>query len=114
MTRLKITAGEVVVHAELGESHTARAIVDALPMKSSAQLWGDEVYFEIPVHENEEDPRAEVESGAVAYWPPGKALCLFFGQRPYSPVNLVGKIVGDPNVLSTVRDGDPVTVEAAS
>ncbi|MHC4777936.1 MAG: cyclophilin-like fold protein [Planctomycetota bacterium] len=111
MARLKITAGDVVVYAKLLENRTAEAVLRALPMKSSAQLWGDEVYFEIPVHESEEDPRAEVEPGGVAYWPPGKALCLFFGQTPYSPVNLVGKIEGDPNVLSAVREGDPVDVE---
>ncbi len=47
----------------------------------------------------------------VAYWPPGKALCLFFGQQPYSPVNIVGQLDGDPDVLGEVQDGEPVRVE---
>jgi hypothetical protein len=49
----------------------------------------------------------------VAYWPPGKALCLFFGQQPYSPVNIAGRIDGDPSVLAAVRDGDAIRVELA-
>ena len=101
MRQIKLTAGQVTVTARLNDSNTARLIADALPFDSSARLWGDEV------------PQATVESGAVAYWPPGKALCLFFGQQPYSPVNIVGRIAGDPSVLAAVRDGDTVRVEPA-
>ena len=55
--------------------------------------------------------QADVPAGTVAYWPPGKALCLFFGQRPYSPVNIVGQIEGDPHVLAKVRDQESARVE---
>jgi hypothetical protein len=111
--QIKVTAGRVTVTATLNDSNTARLIADALPFDASARLWGDEVYFSTPVTAGEDDPQATVESGAVAYWPPGKALCLFFGQQPYSPVNIVGRIAGDPGVLATVRDGDAVRVEPA-
>ena len=113
MSRIQVTVGPVTVTATLNESHTARLIQQALPFESRAQLWGDEVYFSIPVQADEEDPRANVDSGAVAYWPPGKALCLFFGRQPYSPVNLVGQIEGDPTVLSAVGEGNSVRVEPA-
>ncbi|MHC5036557.1 MAG: cyclophilin-like fold protein [Planctomycetota bacterium] len=111
MNTIRIKAGEVVVRAELNDSQTARAILDALPFSSSAKLWGREVYFDIPVEAGEENAQAEVPSGAVAYWPPGKALCLFFGEKPYSSVNPVGRIEGDPNVLEVVSEGDPIRVE---
>lgn len=111
--RIRVTLGEVAVTAVLNESNTTRRLWEALPIESQAQRWGDEVYFETPVVVGEEDPKAEVPSGAVAYWPPGKALCLFFGQQPYSPVNVVGEIEGDPGVLSAVGDGEAVRVEAA-
>jgi hypothetical protein len=113
MRRIRVTLGEVVVTAALNESGTARRLWEALPIESRAQRWGDEVYFETPVEVGEEDPRADVPSGAVAYWPPGKALCLFFGQKPYSPVNVVGEVEGDPGVLSEVEDGEAVRVESA-
>jgi hypothetical protein len=112
MNRIRVVLGEVVVTAVLDESSTARRLWEALPIDSRAQRWGDEVYFEVPVEAAEEDPQADVPSGTVAYWPPGKALCLFFGQTPYSPVNVVGEIEGDPRVLSKVDDGEAVRVEA--
>lgn len=113
MKRIRVTLGEVVVTAALNESSTARHLWEALPIESRAQRWGDEVYFKIPVEVGEEEPRAEVPSGTVAYWPPGKALCLFFGQEPYSPVNVVGEVEGDPGVLAEVDDGEAVRVEGA-
>jgi hypothetical protein len=99
---------------------TAEAIWDALPIKGNANRWGDEIYFSIPVSLKEEKARAEVEVGSVAYWPPGKALCIFFGATPvsehgepraYSPVNVFAKVVADPTVFKKVRDGEQVTLE---
>lgn len=58
--------------------------------------------------------------GAVAYWPPGSALCLFFGRtpasvgdeiRPASAVNALGAIEGDATVLKAVRPGARIVVE---
>ena len=112
MSRLRITLGDVVVTATLNNTKTAQLIRNALPLDASAKLWGDEVYFDTPVTAGEEDPQPDVPSGTVAYWPPGKALCLFFGQQPYSPVNIVGQIDGDPNLLAQVAEGDAVRVEA--
>lgn len=112
MSRIRITLGELAITAALNDSQTAGSIGKALPFESKAQLWGDEVYFEIPVTTGEEDPQPEAPSGSVAYWPPGRALCLFYGQTPYSPVNIVGTIDGNPKVLAGVKDGEAVLVEA--
>jgi len=99
---------------------TAEAIWTALPIKGRANRWGDEIYFSIPVDLKEEKARAEVEVGAVAYWPPGKALCIFFGATPvsrhgepraYSPVNVFAKIVGHPTIFKKVQDNDEVVLE---
>ena len=111
MSRVRITLGALAVDAELGQSQTAGLILAALPLESTAQRWGDEVYFSVPVTAGEENPQAEVADGAVAYWPPGKALCLFFGQQPYSPVNVIGRLDGDPMILAQVPDGAQVRVD---
>lgn len=112
MTRIRISFAQVIVTAILNDSPTAWLLIDALPIDSTAKRWGDEVYFETPVRAAEENAQAEVPSGTVAYWPPGKALCLFFGQKPYSPVNVVGEIEGDPMALADVADAEAVQVEA--
>jgi len=113
MRRIRIQLGELAVTASLNDSQTAQQLWAALPFDASARRWGQEVYFQTPVAAGEEDPQAEVPSGTVAYWPPGKALCLFFGQTPYSPVNVVGQLAGDARQLSVVQDGQPVRVEPA-
>ena len=111
-TRIRISIGELTVTAGLNDSGTARMLRGSVPFESQARRWGKEVYFETPLEAGEEDAQAEVPPGTVAYWPPGKALCLFFGQQPYSPVNIVGQLDGDPNVLAEVQDGETVRVDA--
>ena len=119
--RIRIAACGVVVSAALNGSTTADALWGALPITGSVQTWGDEIYFAIPVEAEEAaDAQATVDKGAVAYWPPGDALCLFWGPtpmsrgdeiRPASPVNVLGMIDGDPAVLARVTDGARITVE---
>ena len=121
--RISLMAGDVSVTATLNDSRTADLLWDALPLESSASTWGDEIYFRIAVHADEEDDASDVvEMGAVAYWPPGQALCLFFGRTPASrvdeiraasAVNVLGAINGDSTVLKQVRSGARVTVEIA-
>ena len=113
MARMRIMIDEAGVEltAELNDSETAALLRDALPLDSAAQTWGAEVYFSVPVSAGGEDPQATVSPGAVGYWPPGEAVCLFFGQQPVSPVNLIGTLEGDPNALEAVRDGHVVRLE---
>ncbi len=96
----------------LNDSETAKALVTALPIKSKAQVWGEEVYFEVPVHMPEQNPHSTVPVGGLAYWPPGHAFCIFFGQTPYSPVNVVGEVEGDAKVFARVRSGETICIEA--
>lgn len=115
MRRMRINVPEASVDlvATLNKSATAGELWEALPIESAAQTWGAEVYFTVPVERGAEDPQPTVEPGAVGYWPPGCAVCLFFGQQPVSPVNPVGAIQGDPSVLEAVRDGHTVRLERA-
>jgi uncharacterized protein len=117
---IRITAGSVSAEARLNESKTAAAIWDALPIEAKSQTWGDEIYFDIGLTADPEAPREVVDLGELAYWPPGRAFCIFFGPTPVSrgsecraasAVNVVGKLQGDPAVFKTVRSGARVTVE---
>jgi hypothetical protein len=120
--KIRITAGRVTAEALLNGSRTAEAVWDALPLSVPGETWGDEIYFGIPVKAKAEDARAVVELGDLAYWPPGSAFCIFFGQtpasrgdeiRPASPVNVFGRLLGDPTVFKSVRSGTTVRVERA-
>jgi len=120
--KIRIRAGTLTVDAELNASATATLIWHALPIEAAGQTWGDEIYFGIPVRTQEEkDAQAVVEMGALAYWPPGNAFCIFFGPtpssrnrneiRPYSPVNVVGRLLGDATKFKQVRSGTTIRLE---
>ena len=123
MQKIKITVGNKELEAELNDSPTALQVWDALPISTHASVWGDEIYFEIPVSASQEpDARADVEVGTLAYWPVGRAFCIFYGPTPvsrgsqpraYSPVNILGHVVGDATVLRGVRSGTPVMIDRA-
>ena len=117
---IRITAGAVSAEARLNDSKTAGAIWDALPIEAKGQTWGDEIYFDIGLTAPPEQARDVVDVGDLAYWPPGQAFCIFFGRTPVSrgdecraasPVNVVGKIVGDARMFTKVRSGSRVTIE---
>ncbi len=119
--KINITAGSVKLAGTLNGSETANMIWDILPIKASAGVWGDEVYFRTSLNAREaQDSQEVVEMGAIAYWPPGQALCFFFGPtpmsegdeiRPSSPVNVLGMVDGDATMLKKVRVGETVVVE---
>jgi len=120
--KIKIRAGQVEQTAELLGTRTADAIWSALPIRGWANTWGEEIYFSIPVREEPEDPKEVVEMGDLGYWPPGSAFCIFFGPtpasrgseiRPASPVNVFGRLDGDPKLFRQVTDGTEVLIERA-
>lgn len=95
---------------------TVNSLLESLPFSVGVNLWGDEIYTdETPVNVKEENAKPVVELFDVAYWPTGKAICLFYGPtpigkkgeiKPYSPVNVIGKIVNpDKSILSKIKDG---------
>ncbi len=113
--RIKIQVGDVEVTALLNGCATADLVWDALPISSTGSTWGDEIYFRTDLTADEQDSEAVVDMGAVAFWPPGQAICLFYGLtpmstgdeiRPASPVNVIGRIEGDPAVLKSASGSD--------
>ena len=118
--KITVTAGSVLVTATLNDSSTAEALWNALPLEASANTWGDEIYFRVAVQVDEEDGASDVvDMGALAYWPPGQALGLFFGRTPASrgdeiraasAVNVIGSVEGDATVLKHVESGARVVV----
>lgn len=124
MRTIRITAGKVQATAELNDSPTAEAIWNALPIKARANTWGDEIYFSIPVHQEEApDAKAVVNLGDLGYWAPGSAMCIFFGPtpmsrgneiRPASPVNVFGKVTGDATIFKSVRSGEGMVIDKVS
>jgi len=101
--------GELIRHLA---PRTVDAIVKKLPFEGRAALWEEEVYFEIPVKMGEEKAKPTVEKGAVAFWPMGNALCIFYGEsQPYSQVNIVGRVTKNLELFERVKSGAKIRVE---
>lgn len=123
MTDLQVTVDGTILSATwTDDSPSTRAAVrDALPLAGDATRWGDELYFRVPVEADRENAREVVEPGAIAYWPQGPALCLFWGPTPAStddrpraasPVNVVARIE-DVGPLAGVEGDATVRIEEA-
>jgi len=118
--KITITTEDLKVDASLNDSKTTQKLWDALPIEGRVNTWGDEIYFSIPVDVGLENAKAVVSDGDLGYWPPGSAFCIFFGPtpasqgdeiRPASPVNIFGKITGDPKVFKKVSSGAKIIIE---
>ena len=121
--RIRISWENGEAFGVLNDTPTAKKLLSALPCSSSANTWGEEVYFSVPVNAGlEPDAQQVVPPGTICFWVQGKSLAIPFGPTPVSQgnecrlvtkVNLLGKLEGDPRVLKSVRDGDDIRVEAA-
>jgi hypothetical protein len=119
---IKITVGHVALEAELNDTPTAKKIAEVLPLKTSFNTWGDEIYFAIPVETDlDQNAREEVEMGDLGYWPQGNAFCIFFGPTPMSTegkiipasaVNIIGRVKGDPTMFKEVMGENQVILES--
>ncbi len=121
--KMRIIVQDIVLQAELSDTACARAVSACLPIVTRPNEWGDEFYFEVPVAlPLEPTAVTAVKAGDIGYWPPGRALAIFFGPTPMSTgpdpvpasaVNLVGRITGDPAVLKRARGAREIRIEKA-
>jgi hypothetical protein len=122
MTKLVIKIGPISLVAELLDTPTAKAILKHVPFTSSANTWGDEVYFDTPITTSKEtDARDIVVAGELAFWVEGSCIAIGFGPTPISQgdeirlaakTNIWGQSLTDVRLLSKIKDGDPVSVDA--
>ena len=118
--KIRIKTSLVEAAAELNNTKTAQAIWEALPIKGHVNLWGEEIYFSIPLSLELEDGQELVRIGDLGYWPQGNAFCIFFGPtplsqgdkiRPASPVTVFGRVTSDTAAFKQVASGTEITVE---
>jgi hypothetical protein len=119
--RIRISSGNLSFSATLTDNRAARALWKRLPVEAKASTWGHEIYFPVPIElASTKDDQDVVGMGDIAYWPPGSAVCIFFGTTPASrgeeiraasPVTPLGKVEGDPTLFNAVEEGQLVRLE---
>ena len=117
--RILLMIGEHDFEVELNDTDAANAIWLAAPFEARTNAWGEEIYFEVPADARLENGRKVLEPGEVAYWPQGRAMCVFYGPTPLSKdgrpeaisdVTPMGRLIGDPRSFEAVGDRMKVTV----
>jgi len=121
--KIRIKTRLIQAVAELNDTRTAQAIWEALPIKGHVNLWGEEIYFSIPLSLELEAGQELVSVGDLGYWPEGSAFCIFFGStpisqgdkiRPASAVTVFGRIIGDATIFKQATSETKITVERES
>jgi len=111
-----------VIFLELDDQNspqTVKSFLNKLPFSVDLNVWGEEIYTSTsPVDVGEENSKSPVSLNDVAYWPTGKAICLFFGPTPIgkkgeitpaSPVNVIGKVIDPKKSVLDIADGKRAT-----
>ena len=117
---LKFPSFDIII--KLRSTPTANVIKSILPCKSIIQTWGEEIYFEIPIHKDlslDNTAKDVINLGEIAYWIEGKCIAIGYGRTPIShnnEIRLAAKtnIWGDAKLnikkLKNVKDGDEVII----
>lgn len=104
MKKINIFINNLKFEAELNDTKTAEKVYEVLPIEAEGNTWGDEIYFEIPLEIENENPTENIKVGDLAYWPEGSGFCIFYGRtpastngepKPASPVTVIGQIQGE-------------------
>ena len=103
---------------------TVKSFLEKLPFTLELNVWGDEIYTSSsPINIPEENSKSLVSLNDVAYWPTGKAICLFYGPTPIgqngeitpaSPVNIIGKIIDPDKSVIDTAEGNQATFRLKS
>ena len=122
--RYVVKAGPYEFELRLAASLAADVFSDALPLELEAKRWGDMFYGSVPA--DSLDLSAEgvssMQMGDLAYWPPGRALCIFFGSTPPSPGLtpqlgssgvVLGRLTGNVSALRNLGSKTRIIIDKA-
>ena len=124
-TPITVRIETITLTGTLNDSPAALALAKTLPLSCKLSRWGEEYYGAIPGGlgvKEDASAREVLEIGELAYWPPGSALCVFWGATPASqgdecraasPVLPLGQVTGDWTAVSQLGGTVNVRVEAA-
>lgn len=104
--------GKAIAVLDDRNPETAKRIYENLPVEGKAVTWLQEVYFDMELQLEYENPSPRVREGDLSYWPPGPAFCIFYGgSQPVSEVNNFGRIKENLDLFFKVDDGDVIIIK---
>ncbi|MHA1144919.1 MAG: cyclophilin-like fold protein [Candidatus Helarchaeota archaeon] len=116
---IKMSGETEVIEGQLDRlknPRTVERINDLLPIQGKVNNYKDFQYSLIKIGLNigKETSISEVEPGIIAYWPLNDAICIYTDAgKPYSPVNPVGIITKNLELLKKSRLSTRLKIEKA-
>ena len=121
MKKLILRINEKSLNLFLKETETAKKIYNAVPINSSINTWGEEIYFNTNLSINrEKEAKAVVDFGEIAFWTEGSAIAIGYGKTPISsgdeirlasPCNIWANADFDKRFFGDINDGDKVSLD---
>ena len=116
---LKFKDKELILN--LRDTPTAELIYASLPFSSSVKKWGEEIYFETPINAQlENNARAVVNFGEIAFWDGGSAIAIGYGKTPVSkeneirlisPCNIWADSNFEKDYIEKIQENETVKIE---
>ncbi len=113
MARIRMDFGDITLWGRIGDDPVGRKFIDCLPRSVDLTRWGQELYGPLGLDLGEHQPVPDVPSGGIAYSRRGGYLCLFFGQTPAWPVDIIGRMEEGWKDLDERGDLSRVTISRA-
>lgn len=115
-TQITLTAGDIVISAELYDSKTSRQFLETLPRTLSMNRYGDREYYG-KIEELSEDGEviSDFENGDVTYYPAGPSLAVFFANADDSiqpGLIRMGRIISDLSLFEEIGENAEIRIEA--
>jgi hypothetical protein len=94
---------------------TVETILKKLPLEGRAHPIKGGSSFLLGIKRGVEKSVKKVKKGTIAYWPMGDALCFYHKDtNTYSPVNKIGEIFENIQLITKIKSGKKIRVEQAS
>ena len=121
MRKLILRIHEKKLVLNLKETETASMIYNAVPISSSINTWGEEIYFSTNLSiKIEKDAKAIVDFGEIAFWTQGSSIAIGYGKTPLSendeirlasPCNIWATSNFEKCFFEDIRDGDKIYLD---
>jgi len=91
---------------------TVDALMRKLPLEGRAAMLKGGIYFQVPLDLGVEKAKRVAHKGTLAYWPMGRAICIFYEEtKPYGPVSHIGKVKENLEMFRRVKTGTKITIK---
>ena len=90
---------------------TAQIIYENLPLEGEANIWLEEIYFDVPLKLDYENPSSTTKKGDISYWPPDQLSVYSMDiHNQLQMLTISEKLLKTLNYFSKVKNDDKIII----